>query len=152
MEVSSLPLDHLLKSREWAAGLQFVGELSDSVLDVECLARCHQKLTRQAQSDVSQRTIDLPREYLDRLIDLAGVAGHAPQRLMHVGQQVEWPVVKLADWPMLTRLSAKCIASPVSRINAPLPCFTSSTSASSPSASFLLMMLAVISGIDGRCR
>ena len=34
-------------------------------------------------------------------------------------------------------------------MNAPLPNFTSSTSASSPSASFLLMMLAVISGIDG---
>ena len=34
-------------------------------------------------------------------------------------------------------------------MNAPLPCFTSSTSASSHSASFLLMMLAVISGMLG---
>ena len=37
-------------------------------------------------------------------------------------------------------------------MNAPLPNFTSSTRASRPSASFLLMMLAVISGIDATVR
>jgi hypothetical protein len=35
-----------------------------------------------------------------------------------------------------------------SGMNAPLPTFTSSTSASMPSASFLLMMLDAMSGID----
>ena len=58
-----------------------------------------------------------------------------------VGTPIRLPV------STIDRASARASSSVF--MNAPLPCFTSSTSASSPSASFLLMMLAVMSGIDG---
>ena len=48
--------------------------------------------------------------------------------------------------PIMVRASSSANAS--SGRKAPLPTFTSSTSASSPSASFLDMMLAAISGTD----
>jgi hypothetical protein len=51
--------------------------------------------------------------------------------------------------PVLTIEIASSRARSAVFMNAPLPNFTSSTKASRPSASFLLMMLAVMSGIDG---
>ena len=48
--------------------------------------------------------------------------------------------------PVATIILARCSASSVRFINAPEPVLTSSTNASIPSASFLLMMLAQISG------
>ena len=50
--------------------------------------------------------------------------------------------------PMPTSVSARVRACSSVFINAPRPTFTSSTSASMPSASFFDMMLAAMSGID----
>ena len=52
------------------------------------------------------------------------------------------------DWPILTMVRARIRASSGVFMKAPLPTFTSSTSASSPSASFLDMIDELMSGID----
>ena len=51
-------------------------------------------------------------------------------------------------WPTATMAWARARASSMDFMKAPPPHFTSSTSASQPPASFLAMMLAVMSGMD----
>ena len=88
-----------------------------------------------------------PAEYLNALGNLHGVARRAPQRLIHVSDQRD---DSLPHAPpgfhhqpgQIFRGSASFF------MNAPEPVFTSSTSASIPSASFLLMMEAQISAMD----
>ena len=52
------------------------------------------------------------------------------------------------EFPVRTSARARALARPSSRMKAPLPVFTSRTSAPSPAASFFDMIEATMSGID----
>ena len=98
LKTSALHLDHLLEASERPATGQFRCQLLERVFVVEGFAGCNQQFARQAESNLCQRTVALPVKNFQRLMDLARVASHAPERLMHVGQQRACrQVCRLAD-------------------------------------------------------
>ena len=86
-------------------------------------------------------------QHLDRLGHLEGVAGRAAERHVHLGEQRGGAHAVGGAQPdhRLGEGRGRCASS---FMNAPVPTFTSSTSAPVPSAIFFDMIELAISGID----
>ena len=102
---------------------------------------------RQRVGDLHQIRRALALEGVDRLLDFERVAARAAKRPVHRRDERHRRAAVLRAQADHRPRELERPASSSGR-NAPLPVFTSSTSPLSPSASFLLMMLAAISGID----
>ena len=97
--------------------------------------------SEQALDEIAAKLTTILEERGPRAVALWGGAGGALMSL-----SIALTFLPAAD-PTDTSASARRLASSCVFMNAPRPTFTSSTSASMPSASFLLRMLATINGI-----